>query len=65
MNYIFNVWQEENNEVLNYLYTTLVNISQSYGVNIIENNKSFNYFLHMMYRYSTKEIIPFYDQQIL
>ena len=56
MNYIFEIWQQENNEILQHLYKVLLNISNEYGVDVICNEKSYNYFLHMMYRSSTKEI---------
>ena len=57
MNYIFEIWYEENEQILQELYNNLINISYEYGVNVISSNKSYNYFLHMMYRNSTKEII--------
>jgi hypothetical protein len=56
MNYIFEIWQKENNYILNHLYNVFTDISSQYGINVIENNKSYNYFLQMMYRNSTKEI---------
>ena len=56
MNYIFEIWQEENNEILQHLYNIFTEISYEHGIEVIENNKSFNYFLQMMYRNSTKEI---------
>jgi hypothetical protein len=57
MNYIFEIWQEENKEILQHLYKVFVNISYDYNMDIFENNKSYNYFLQMMYCNSTKEIV--------
>ena len=54
MNYIFEIWHEENNEILKELYEELMNISYKHGLNIISNDKSYYYFLQMMYRNSTK-----------
>ena len=48
--------EEENNEILQHLYNIFTEISYEHGIEVIENNKSFNYFLQMMYRNSTKEI---------
>jgi len=56
MNYIFEIWQEENNEILQHLYNVFTKISYENGIEVIENNMSFSYFLQMMYRNSTKEI---------
>jgi hypothetical protein len=57
MNYIFEIWEEENREVLQHLYKVFVNISYDNNMDIFENNKSYSYFLQMMYRNSTKEIV--------
>ena len=57
MNYIFEIWHQENNEILNDLYKVFIDISYENGLNIIENKQSYNYFLQMMYRNSTKEIV--------
>lgn len=59
MNYIFEIWYEENSEILQKLYNIFVTISYDYGVKIIYNDQSYNYFLHMMYRNSTKEIVKY------
>ncbi len=64
MDYIFETWAEENNEVLNRLYMTLINLCDKHGIKMYDNDASFEYFLQMMYRQSSKEIVPYYDQEI-
>ncbi len=65
MDYIFEDWQYANEKILNNLYDILVDISKSHGINIIQNDQSYNYFLKMMYLQSTKEIIPYENQDII
>jgi hypothetical protein len=52
-----NNWYKINNNVLDELYYELLMISESHGIHIIDNNKSYNDFIYMMYRESNKTVI--------
>ena len=53
----YSIWCEKNDEVLQYLYYTLLNICHKNNFNINDNEKCYNYFLKMMYNQSYKTII--------
>ena len=59
MNYIFEIFHNENSEILKDLYKVFIDISHENGLHIIENKQSYYYFLQMMYRNSTKEIVTY------
>ena len=50
-------WYKNNKNVLNYLYNKLNDMSKSYGIILIDNNKTYNNFISMMYNESNKSII--------
>jgi hypothetical protein len=50
-------WYKKNKNVLNYLYNKLNDMSNSYGIILNDNNKTYNNFISMMYNESTKSII--------
>ena len=52
-----NSWYKRNNNVLDELYYELLTISESYGIQIIDNDKSYNDFIYMMYKESNKTVI--------
>ena len=52
-----NNWYKINNNVLDELYYELIFISKSYGIEIIDNDKSYNDFIYMMYKESDKTVI--------
>lgn len=52
-----NSWYKINNNVLDELYYELLTISHSYGIQIIDNDKSYNDFIYMMYKKSNKTVI--------
>ena len=45
-------WFYKNQELLECLYNTLIHMSKSYGIKIIENQNSINDFITMMYNES-------------
>ena len=53
----YSIWYEKNDEVLQHLYYTLLNICYKNNFNINDNEKCYNYFLKMMYNQSHKTII--------
>ena len=55
----FHYWYENNVGALEHLYYELVVLSKSYGINIIENKKSYSSFIKMMYNESDGKIIDY------
>lgn len=55
--YNINNWYKINNNALDELYYELIYISESYGIYIIDNDKSYNDFIYMMYKESNKTVI--------
>jgi hypothetical protein len=53
----FNTWYKINKNVLKHLYYELINISKDNDIIIINNNKTYNNFLKMMYYESSKKVI--------
>ena len=52
-----NNWYKINHNVLDELYYELITISESYGIQIIDCNKSYGDFIYMMYKESNKTVI--------
>jgi len=52
-----NNWYKTNCNILDELYYELIMISESYGIYIIDNDKSYNNFIDMMYKESNKTVI--------
>ena len=53
----FDFWYNTNKHALDELYYKLIYISNSYSIIIIDNNKSYNNFLKMIYNESSKKVI--------
>ena len=53
----FDFWYNTNKHALDELYYKLIFISKSYSIIIIDNDKSYNNFLIMMYNESSKKVI--------
>ena len=45
-------WFYKNQELLEFLYNSLLNMSKTYGINIIDNQNAVNDFITMMYNES-------------
>jgi hypothetical protein len=52
-----NFWYINNKVALDYLFYNLIKISKTYGIIIIDNNKSYDNFIEMMYNESNGNII--------
>jgi len=50
-------WFYKNQELLEFLYNSLLNMSKSYGINIIDNQNAVNDFITMMYNESNHTYI--------
>jgi hypothetical protein len=53
----FNTWYKINKNVLEHLYYELINISKENDIIIINNNRTYDNFLKMMYNESSKKVI--------
>ena len=63
------LWYKKNKNILLHLYYELINMLKCRKICIIDNNKTFNNFIYMMYVSSNKEIVDtklysdfFYDK---
>lgn len=55
--YSFEDWFEYNQEELKKLYFELINISLKYNIKLINNQKSINEFIDLIYGESSKHLI--------
>ena len=53
----FEEWFHMNKVILKHLYYKLFDICETYGISMIDDNKSINNFLKMMYNESSGDII--------
>jgi hypothetical protein len=53
----YDYWYNTNKAALIYLYNKLFIISKNYGINLIDNEDTFESYLEMMYNLSNKKVI--------